>query len=196
MPKKTRFDVKKRSRVVLTVCAVLALTVIAAVCLPFTREIDTTLTATEYQLDDPVYAVEHTVTIRGYDTRNLLGRGKFVGTFAVSGFETAGEGWAAHVTFPIPETYGNTYFEVPHGNGYITAADIFSLLPNRNWTSFTSLIQETSQDQDGSLHGSFDLDTARFLVSIGSGPLDRDDALHWALDLSKGTSLEPIFLNR
>lgn len=188
---------KKRTRVVLTVCAVLALAVLAAVYLPFTREIDTTLTAMEYRFDDPDYAVEHTVTIRGYDTRNLLGdHWKFEGTFAVSGFETAGDGWAAHVTFPIPETYGNTYFGAPHGDGYITAADIFSLLPNRDWTSFTALIQETSQDQDGSLHGSFDPETARFLVSIGGGPLDRNDALHWALDLAKGTALEPVFSNR
>lgn len=185
---------KKRFRVVLIVCAVLALAVLATFCLPFTREIDTTLTAVEYRFDDPDYAVKHTVTIRGYDTRNLLGRHwKFVGTFAVSGFETAGDGWVAHVTFPIPETYGNTYFEVPHGNGYITAADIFSLLPNRNWTSFTALIQETSQDQDGSLHGSFDPETARFLVS---GPAGRNAALYRALDLTKGTALEPIFSNR
>ena len=183
----------KRSRVVLTVCAVLALAVLTAVCLPFTRSIDATLTATEYRFDDPDYAVEHTVTIQGYDTRNLLGRGKFEGTFAVSGFETAEDGQAAYVTFPAPDTYGNAYFEVPHGNGYIAAADIFSLLPNRNWTAFTALIQETTQDQDGSLHGSFDPETARFLVS---GPAGRDAALARALDLAKGTSLEPMFSNR
>lgn len=185
---------KKRTRIVLIVSTVLALAVIAAVCLPFTWRIDTSLTAVEYRFDDPDYAVKHTVTIRGYDTRNVLGRHrKFVGTFAVSGFETAEDGWVAHVTFPIPETYGNTYFEVPHGNGYITAADMFSLLPNRNWTSFTALIQETSQDQDGGLHGSFDPETARFLVS---GPAGRDAALYRAQDLARDTALEPIFSNR
>lgn len=180
---------KKRTRFILIACAILLLAAVAAVLLPFTRKIDTTLTATEYRFDDPDYAVEHTVTIRGYDTRNLLGRGKFVGTFAVSGFETAGDGWIAHVTFPVPETYFNTYFEVPHGYGYVTTTNIFSLLADRDWTAFTALIQEITQEQD-SIHGRFDPESGRFLVS---GPPDREPALALARELSKGTALEPVF---
>lgn len=184
---------KKRVRVILIACVTLLLAAAAVVFLPFTRKIDTTLTATEYRFDDPDYAVEHAVTIRGYDTRNLLGRGKFVGTFAVSGFETAGEGWTAHVTFPTPEPYFNTYFEVPDGNGYVTTMDIFSLLSDREWTTFTALIQETSQAQDGGLRGSFDPESGHFLVSGSAG---RENALAQAMELAKGTTLESLFLNR
>lgn len=181
---------KKRTRVILVACAILLLAAAAAVLLPFTRKIDTTLTATEYRLDDPDYAVEHTVTIQGYDTRSLLGRGKFEGTFAVSGFETAGDGWVAHVTLPAPDTYWNTSFVVPDSFGYITGKDIYSLLPNRQWSSFVALLPEEWTSDNGAHHASFDPETGRFLVS---GPPDRKAALALARELSKGTSLEPVF---
>ena len=74
-----------KKRVLLTLCGIAALAA-AIVCLPVSREINTTAAATEYRLDDPAYAVEHTVVIHGHDTRNLLGYGVFEGTFAVSGF--------------------------------------------------------------------------------------------------------------
>lgn len=181
---------KKRTRVILIACAILLLAAAAAVLLPFTRKIDTTLTATEYRLDAPDYAVEHTVAIRGYDTRNLLGRGKFEGTFAVSGFETAGDGWTAHVTFPAPDTYWNISFEVPDGFGYMTGKDIYSLLADRQWSSLVALLPEEWTSDNGAHHASFDPETGRFLVS---GPSDRDTALTLARELSRGTSLEPVF---
>ena len=67
-----------KKRILLSVC-ILAVLAAAIVCLPFARKIDTTVTATEYRFDDPSYAVEHTVVIQGYDTRNLLGCGEFTG---------------------------------------------------------------------------------------------------------------------
>ena len=60
-----------KKRVLLTLCGIAALAA-AIVCLPVSREINTTAAATEYRLDDPAYAVEHTVTIQGRDARNLL----------------------------------------------------------------------------------------------------------------------------
>lgn len=180
---------KKRTRAALIVCAVLVLAV-AAVCLPFTRRIDTTLTATEYRLDDPDYAVEHTITVQGYDTRNLLGRGEFEGTFAVSGFETAGDGWTAHVTFPAPDTYWNISFVVPGSFGYMTVKDIYSLLADRRWSSFVALLPEEWTSDNGAHHTSFDPETGRVLIS---GLADREAALALARELSRGTSLESVF---
>ena len=52
-----------KKRVLLTLCGITALAA-AIVCLPVSREINTTAAATEYRLDDPAYAVEHTVTGR------------------------------------------------------------------------------------------------------------------------------------
>lgn len=180
---------KNRRRVILTVCAVLLLLSAAAVCLPFARKIDATLTATEYRFDDPDYAVEHTVTIRGYDTRNLLGRGDFKGTFAVSGWETAREGWTAYVQFPIRSgSYFNMNFNDPSGQAI--TRNTFSMLADRNWTHFAGLILESTERSDGTVTGSFDPETGRFLVS---GPPDRTVALTLASELAKGTSLEALF---
>lgn len=88
-----------KKRILLSVC-ILAVLAAAIVCLPFARKIDTTVTATEYKFNDPSYAVEHTVVIQGYDTRNLLGCGEFRGTFAVSGFESGQDGGPSVSPFP------------------------------------------------------------------------------------------------
>ena len=54
--------------------AVLAL-ILAGVLLnhAWEQDVDITLTAAEYRLDDPDYAVEHTVTLRGRGGRHLFG---------------------------------------------------------------------------------------------------------------------------
>lgn len=180
---------KNRHRVILTVCTVLLLLSAAAVCLPFARKIDATLTATEYRFDDPDYTVEHTVIIRGCDTRNLLGRGTFKGTFAVSGWETAQEGWTAYVQFPIrSDSYFNMNFNDPSGQAI--TRNTFSMLADRDWTRFVGLILESTEHGDGTVTGSFDPESGCFLVS---GPPDRTAALALASELAKGTSLEPIF---
>ena len=64
-----------------------ALLVFLAWLFPGSREIDVTLTATEFRLDNPDYAVEHTVTIRDRDSRNHLGKGQLQGTISISGLE-------------------------------------------------------------------------------------------------------------
>ncbi len=180
---------KKRSRVVLITCVVLLLLAALILCFPGSRKIDMTLIATEYRFNDPDYAVEHTVTIRGYDTRNLLGRGYFKGTFAVSGWETARKGWTAYVQFPIRSgSYFNMNFNDPSGQAI--TRNTFSMLADRNWTHFAGLILESTERSVGTVTGSFDPGTGRFLVS---GPPDRTAALSLASELAKGTSLEPLF---
>ena len=180
---------KRRFRVILIVCAVLLLLTALTLCFPGSRKIDTTLIATEYRFNDPDDAVEHTVTIRGYDTRNLLGRGNFKGTFAVSGWETAQEGWTAYVQFPIPsDSYFNMNFNDPSGQAI--TRNTFSMLADRDWTCFVGLILESTEHSDGTVTGSFAPETGRFLVS---GPPDRTAALAMASELAKGTTLEPLF---
>ena len=181
---------KRRSRIILITCAVLLLLTTLTFCFPGSRKIDMTLIATEYCFNDPNDAVEHTVTIRGYDTRNLLGRGTFKGTFAVSGWETAQEGWTAHVQFPIrSNSYFNMNFNDPSGQPI--TRNTFSMLADRDWSRFAGLILESAEHSDGTVTGSFDPETGRFLVS---GPPDRTAALSLASELAKGTSLEPLFI--
>ena len=180
---------KRRFHVILITCAVLLLLAVLTLCFPGSRKIDTTLIATEYRFNDPDYAVEHTITIRGYDTRNLLGRGTFEGTFAVSDWETAQEGWSAYIQFPIrSDSYFNMNFNDPSGQAI--TRNTFSMLADRDWTRFVGLILESTEHNDGTVTGSFDPETGRFLVS---GPPDRTVALTLASELAKGTSLEALF---
>ena len=103
-----------KKRVLLTLCGIAALAA-AIVCLPVSREINTTAAATEYRLDDPAYAVEHTVTIQGRDARNLLGYGHFEGMFAVSGFESGQPGWMIYTVFSNKKSLRTTYSSNPSG---------------------------------------------------------------------------------
>jgi len=61
----------------LFITCIALLVTMAILNFPGSRAIDVTLTATEYRLDDPNFAAEHTVAIQGRDTRNLLGKGRF-----------------------------------------------------------------------------------------------------------------------
>lgn len=138
--------------------------------LPFTRKIDVTVPAMEYSLADPDYAVAHTVTVKGHDTRNLLGRGKFVGTFDVSGIDN-GEFHAAHVKFPMPADCFNCFFSEPHG--YTATQEVFSLTADPDWTSFSALLMDVTEI-GGRRSGYFDAAIGRFLVS---GTPSRTEAL-------------------
>ena len=160
-----------KKRVLLTLCGFAALAA-AIVCLPVSREINTTAAATEYRLDDPAYAVEHTVTIQGRDARNLLGYGHFEGTFAVSGFESGQEGWTFRVSFSDKKSLGTAFSRRPSGEA--CTRDLFHLLADRDWSDFAGLIMEVSDKADHSSSGTFDPDTGRFLVS---GPADREAAV-------------------
>ena len=160
-----------KKRVILILC-VLAVLLTAVICLPFARKIDTTVTATEYRFDDPAYAVEHTVTIQGRDTRNLLGYGHFEGTFAVSGFESEQPGWMIYTVFSNKKSLRTTYSSNPSGEP--CTRDLFHLRADRDWSDFAGLIMEVSDKADHSSTGTFDPDTGRFLVS---GPADREAAV-------------------
>ena len=160
-----------KKRVLLTLCGFAALAA-AIVCLPVSREINTTAAATEYRLDDPTYAVEHTVTIQGRDARNLLGYGHFEGTFAVSGFESGQEGWTFRVSFSDKKSLGTAFSRRPSGEA--CTRDLFHLRADRDWSDFAGLIMEVSDKADHSSSGTFDPDTGRFLVS---GPADREAAV-------------------
>ena len=159
---------KKRVILILLVLAVL---LTAVICLPFARKIDTTVTATEYRINDPAYAVEHTVVICGHDTRNLLGYGVFEGTFAVSGFESGQEGWTFRVSFSDKKSLGTAFSRRPSGE--TCTRDLFHLRADRDWSDFAGLIMEVTDHADHS-SGNFSPDSGRFLVS---GPADREAAV-------------------
>lgn len=165
-----------KKRILLSVC-ILAVLAAAIVCLPFARKIDTTVTATEYKFNDPSYAVEHTVVIQGYDTRNLLGYGEFTGTFAVSDFESGQEGWSFRVSFS-KKSLGTAFSRRPSGE--TCTRDLFHLRADRDWSDFAGLIMEVSDTADHTSTGTFDPDTGRFLVS---GPADREAAMARAAEL-------------
>ena len=160
-----------KKRVLLTLCGFAALAA-AIVCLPVSREINTTAAATEYRLDDPAYAVEHTVTIQGRDARNLLGYGVFEGAFAVSGFESGQKGWTFRVSFSDKKSLGTAFSRRPSGEA--CTRDLFHLLADRDWSDFAGLIMEVSDKAGHTSIGTFDPDTGRFLVS---GPADREAAV-------------------
>ena len=166
-----------KKRVILILC-VLAVLLTAVICLPFARKIDTTVTATEYRFDDPSYAVEHTVVIQGYDTRNLLGCGEFTGTFAVSGFESGQDGWTFRVSFSDKKSLDTAFSRRPSGEP--CPRDLFHPRADRDWSDFAGLIMEVSDTADHSSTGTFDPDTGRFLVS---GPADREAAMARAAEL-------------
>ena len=166
-----------KKRILLSVC-ILAVLAAAIVCLPFARKIDTTVTATEYKFNDPSYAVEHTVVIQGYDTRNLLGCGEFRGIFAVSGFESGQDGWTFRVSFSDKKSLGTAFSRRPSGE--TCTRDLFHLRADRDWSDFAGLIMEVSDTADHTSTGTFDPDTGRFLVS---GPADREAAMARAAEL-------------
>ncbi len=176
-----------KKRIILLLLCVAAITA-AIVLLPFTRSIDTTFPVTEYRFNDPGYMVEHTATVQGYDTRNLLGHGRFEGTMSVSGFETAQAGWSAEISFPAKPF--NTIYRV-YDTSYIVSGDIFTVLADRNWTALAALIQEVEGPYyNNSRISRFDHPDGRFLVS---GRANYDAALSAAAALADGTSLSPYF---
>ena len=160
-----------KKRILLSVC-ILAVLAAAIVCLPFARKIDTTVTATEYKFNDPSYAVEHTVVIQGYDTRNLLGYGEFTGTFAVSGFESWQTNCRTSFGFFRKGPSVNTSCLMPSGE--LRTGSLFYLRASRDWSDFAGLIMEVSDKAGHTSTGTFDPDTGRFLVS---GPADREAAV-------------------
>lgn len=175
---------KKRTVVLYT--AAVALVIAVWLCLlPRAKKIDKVVQATEYSLADPDYRVAHTVTIQGYDTRNLLGKGKFEGTLAVSGIDT-GAFQTAHITFPVSASLYNVSYAEPHG--YHETKELFFLMTDRDWENFAGLLMECEKSDDR-LTGTFGVHDGRFLVS---GTFSREEALTLAEDLARDNALEVI----
>ena len=157
---------------------------------PASRRIDKIVEATEYSFTDPNYAVSHSITIQGYDTRNFFDYGHFEGVFSSGNWELAQKGWKLKAKFPISDTYWNAY--AVDSSSQPISTNVFSLLPDRKWESLVVLLQEVSDQPDGDRITSFNHQNGRFIVS---GSLPREEALIEACRLTKGTSLEPLFTN-
>ena len=170
---------KKKIIYAAIVIAVVAILALLAWLIPGSREIDVTLTATEYRLNDPDFAVEHTVTIRGRDSRTRFGSGSFVGTMSISGVE------GMEIETTVLASIG---CEHPFAAAAVDEAPLpFRVfIPNWNYTAFLVLLVDI--DADGTRR--FGGDDTRFLVS---GTADREAALAVAAELSKGTYWEKYF---
>lgn len=168
-----------RKHPLLTAAALLILLLaLLAWLFPGSRNIDVTLTATEYRLDDPSVALEHTVTIRGRDSRNRFGRGTFQGTISVSGLD------GMETDTDIMASYGK--HPIATGSFRNRLCTLGVLIPDWDYTAFLALLSTTSPDGGRHTGGS----AARFLVS---GPVDRDAAMALAAELAKGTHWETLF---
>ncbi len=150
-----------------------ALLVFLAWMFPGSRNIDVTLTATEYRLDDPGYAVEHTVTIQGRDSRNRLGKGAFQGTIAISGLEGMEDATEVLASLGSAHPLATAAFREP-------TIPLSVLVPNWDYTEFLALLSDESADGVRSTGGA----SMRFLVS---DPPDRDAALFKAAELTRNT---------
>ena len=170
---------KKKTIYVVIAIVVVAILVLLAWLIPGSREIDVTLTATEYRLDDPDFAVEHTVTIRGRDSRTRFGSGEFNGTISISGIE------GMEVESTVLASIG---CEHPFATEAIGEAllPFRVFIPNWDYTAFLVLLFDTNTDGTQSFRG----EDARFLVS---GSADREAALAVATELTKGTYYEGMF---
>jgi hypothetical protein len=146
---------------------------------PGSREIDVTLTATEYRLDDPDFAVEHTVTIRGRDSRTRFGNGTFKGTISISGIEGMEE--EREILASLGE---HPIASGPHSDSRFFPLSV--LIPNWDYTAFVGLLGELQSDGAVVIGGKH----ARFLVR---GLADREKALVVATEVSNETYYEDFF---
>lgn len=163
---------KKSPCIGLVAAAVLLLAVLMLRMHLTKRQINITTTATEYRLDDPDYAVEHTVTIQGTDLRNLLGWGEYTGTFSVSGFK--GGDTVIVVHFPKDhEVSWVSGFEAEVGFD----TDFSYIAASWDWDDFAAIAREADPAFN------------RVLVSGGA---DRESAMALAKKLCAGTMFEGI----
>lgn len=144
------------------------------------QDVDVTLTATEYRLDDPDYAVEHIVTIRGRDARSLLGKGRFEGTVSISGLEGLEEEQAIVLSFLKAEGYVSLVDE--SGEVHAGGEMLGPVIPSRDYTQFVWLLAN-SPDRAGSYAN-------RYLIS---GPAGRETAFALGAKLTKGSLWESLF---
>lgn len=162
----------KRKKILLSLAAVLAMAALVLLVPLTARKIDITTVATEYRLDDPDHAVEHTVTIQGTDLRNLLGWGEYTGTFSVSGFK--GGDTVIVVHFPKDhEVSWVSGFEAEVGFD----TDFSYIAASWDWDDFAAIAREADPAFN------------RVLVSGGA---DRESAMALAKKLCAGTMFEGI----
>lgn len=167
-------------------CIALLLTIVI-LNFPGSRAIDVTLTATEYRLDDPDFAVEHTVSVQGRDTRNLLGKGRFQGTVAVSGLEGTDTAQSIVLTFGESlKTEGRV--STMDAEGFVSPGGgaFGPVFLNRNCSEFVWILANEVHETGASYGGG----SARFLIS---GPADREEAFAMAAKLTRGSFWEPLF---
>lgn len=146
------------------------------------QDVDVTLTATEYRQDDPDYAVEHTVTLRGRDARNFFGKGRFEGTVSISGLTGLEEELAIVLSFPKAEgrvslVEGLVSLVDESGEVHAGGKMLGPVFPSRDYTQFVWFLADEVSEDDAS-YGS------RFLIS---GPAGRETAFALAAKLTKGS---------
>ena len=162
--------------------AVLAL-ILAGVLLnhAWEQNVDVTLTATEYRQDDPDYAVEHIVTLRGRGTRNFFGKGRFEGTVSISGLAGLEEEQAIVLSFLKGE--GHVSLVDESGEVHAGGKMLGPVIPSRDYSEFVWVLTNEVRD-GGASHGGG-------LLIIG--PAGRETAFALAAKLTKGLIWEPIF---
>lgn len=171
-----------RDHPILIFIAVLAL-ILAGVLLnhAWERAVDVTLTATEYRLDDPDYAVEHIVTLRGHGARNFWGKGRFDGTVSISGLAGLEKEQAIVLSFH-PKVEGLVSLVDESGEVHAGGEMLGPVFPSRNYTKFVWLLAN-SPDEAGA-YG------RRYLIT---GPAGREAAFSLAAELTKGSLWESVF---
>lgn len=143
------------------------------------QDVDVTLTATEYRLNDPDYAVEHTVTIRGRDARSLLGKGRFEGTVSISGL--AGLDGEQAIVLSFLKAEGSVSLMDESGEVHAGGEMLGPVFPSRDYTQFVWLL---ANNPDSAGYG------GRYLIS---GPAGRETAFALAAKLTKGSLWESVF---
>lgn len=149
--------------------------IVLAWLFPGSREIDVTFTATEYRLDDPDYAVERTVTIRGRDSRNRLGKGgQFKGAISISGLEGMNDATEVLASLNATHPMVTGAFIEPY-------PPLSVLIPNWDYTEVLGILENEPAESGVRTTGGKSM---RFLVS---GSADREAALAQAAKLAKNT---------
>lgn len=165
--------------------AVLAL-ILAGVLLnhAWEQDVDVTLTATEYRLYDPDYAVEHTVTLRGRGARNFFGKGRFEGTVSISGL--AGLDGEQAIVLSFLKEEGHVSLVDENGEVHAGGKMLGPVIPSRDYSEFVWFLANEVHDNGASYGGG----SARLLIS---GPAGRETAFALAAKLTKGSFWEPVF---
>lgn len=155
------------------------------------QDVDITLTATEYRLDDPDYAVEHTVTLRGRGARNFFGKGRFEGTVSISGLTGLKDEQAIVLSFPKAEgrvflVEGLVSLVDESGEVHAGGKLLGPVFPSWDYTQFVWFLAD-KVSEDGASYG------GRYLIS---GPAGREAAFALAAELTRNSPGSPCLPNK